>query len=347
METAGLFIRVSHIKAQIGDDINAKIQLEFVEDPITKAKIVGVSGRMSGNEKEVFDRSDYDQLEKEPGFKIFMFHTAFTELKPANLASMESIPLSDLPRNFDYYAGGHIHKKIQPHDSNYENLTYPGPLFAGRPKDLEDTAKGEDRGFFIIDVGQTPTGELKVSNYHYESTQIFEYALIEENANKKTASAVSDNLLQQCRTLDVTGKIVVMRVFGELASGKTSDINFNAMREVLLELGAEYISLNRYSLHTKELDIPVQASAKKEEVEENLFLDNVDKIAVIDTLLKGKKGAKLAMQLLDALRNPKQDNENAGTYEERISEDAQNVLRLQGGLGMIFRFLGFGQYSEL
>ena len=114
LEYAGLFIRVSHIKAQIGNDINAKIQLEFVEDPITKAKIVGVSGRMSGNEKEVFDRLDYDQLEKEPGFKIFMFHTAFTELKPANLASMESIPLSDLPRNFDYYAGGHIHKKIQP-----------------------------------------------------------------------------------------------------------------------------------------------------------------------------------------------------------------------------------------
>ena len=34
-----------------------------------------------------------------------MFHTALTEFKPEELDSMESQPLSLLPKNFDYYAG--------------------------------------------------------------------------------------------------------------------------------------------------------------------------------------------------------------------------------------------------
>ena len=45
---------------------------------------------------------DLKNLEEEEGFKIFMFHTALTELKPKNLERMDSAPISLLPKGFDY-----------------------------------------------------------------------------------------------------------------------------------------------------------------------------------------------------------------------------------------------------
>ena len=70
-----------------------------------------------------------EALEKEEGFKIFMFHTALTELKPKELDKMDSAPVSFLPRNFDYYAGGHVHIVKEASLDGYKNIVYPGPLF--------------------------------------------------------------------------------------------------------------------------------------------------------------------------------------------------------------------------
>ena len=105
LEEAGLCINV--VKGKV--DENKKLNLQFTVDKKTGAKITGMLGKRGMLERSFYEELNREPLEKEPGFKIFMFHTALTELKPKKLEMMESAPISLLPKNFDYYAGGHVH----------------------------------------------------------------------------------------------------------------------------------------------------------------------------------------------------------------------------------------------
>jgi len=120
-----------------------------------------------------------------------------------------------------------------------------------------------------------------------------------------------------------------LRIFGELASGKTSEINFNGMRQLMYEKGAKYISLNRFSLHTKAMEIKPIMHLKKEEIEEKLFLDNIDQLKLTTPELQGKMGTQLALELLDTCRQSPKDNEKVNVYDERIGKNAQKVLKLE------------------
>ncbi len=63
----------------------------------------------------------------------------------------EGVPLSYFPKGFDYYAGGHVHEKLQHKTKDYGLIAYPGCLFGATFTDLEETAQGEKRGFYIVD----------------------------------------------------------------------------------------------------------------------------------------------------------------------------------------------------
>jgi hypothetical protein len=52
-----------------------------------------------------YEHLDVQPLEQENGYKIFLFHTALSELKPHHLQEIDAHPLSLLPKGFDYYAG--------------------------------------------------------------------------------------------------------------------------------------------------------------------------------------------------------------------------------------------------
>src|SRR3989338_11407517 len=65
LENAGLVKNVFKFKNN---------KLKFTEDK-TNTKITGILGLRSGLEKEYFKNLEKEHLEKEQGFKIFMFHT--------------------------------------------------------------------------------------------------------------------------------------------------------------------------------------------------------------------------------------------------------------------------------
>ena len=107
-------------------------------DEKTGAKLTGLFGKKGMLDIELYKRLDKVSLEKEPGFKIFLFHTGITEYKPKELTEMESIDEGLLPRGFDYYAGGHIHYLF-----NKDNkLAFPGPTFPNNFKELEELKHG-------------------------------------------------------------------------------------------------------------------------------------------------------------------------------------------------------------
>ena len=80
-----------------------------------------------------------------------MFHGGINEMIKENLPGADFMPLSYLPKNFDYYAGGHMHKFSDESYPDYTHVVYPGTLFSGHPIDFIDNAKGQQRGFVLVE----------------------------------------------------------------------------------------------------------------------------------------------------------------------------------------------------
>jgi len=65
--------------------------------------------------------------------------------------------------------------------------------------------------------------------------------------------------------------VVVIKVFGELSSGKTSDVDFAAVRKGLADAGAIYVHLSRNQLRTKEFEAATIKGETNAQIEEGVF----------------------------------------------------------------------------
>jgi len=317
LDSAGLFTKIVR-----GEVENQKLRLEFTEDPETKAKLVGISARKIGMEEKYYEILDRETLEKEDGFKIFVFHSALSEFKPDFLARMASVPISYFPKGFDYYAGGHIHKQIEEKLPGYDKIVYAGPLFAGYPRDLEQSACGERRGFYLISFDD------RIKKVEFVEIASCEYAFFEYDASNKNSTQAQQELVQKVKELDAADKVVLLKVKGELSGGKTSDINFSQIRNILTENGALHVNINRFGLSSKEYTSLKVMGEDVREIESKLLKESIGSVKVSTEALKGEKGVHLATELLTALRQGQKPNESKKDYEERIQERAFEVLKL-------------------
>ena len=69
LEKAGLFVNVAK-----GDVVDGKLKLKFAVDTKTGVKITGLLGKKGSLERGYYEQLMRDDLEKEPGYKIFLFH---------------------------------------------------------------------------------------------------------------------------------------------------------------------------------------------------------------------------------------------------------------------------------
>lgn len=318
LDSAGLIKKI--VKGSVEED---RLRLEFFIDPKTGAKLTGISARKIGLEKSYFEILDRESLENETGFKIFAFHSAITELKPEYLVGMESIPVSFLPKGFDYYAGGHIHQHIENTLPGYERIVYPGPIFAGYPRDFELSAKGEKRGFYIVSFDE------KVRRVEFVEIPVCDSVYIEYDASNKNSTQAQKEILEKLQKVNVENKLVVLKIRGELSGGRTSDISLTQLRNVLIQKGAIYVSINRYGLTSKEYAMVRVMGEDVSTIERKLFIENIGTVKVSNEVLRGEKGASLAIDLLKVLRQEQKLNEAKKDYEERIRRDALEVLQLK------------------
>ncbi|MGQ9758947.1 MAG: metallophosphoesterase family protein, partial [Candidatus Methanomethylicaceae archaeon] len=144
LEEAGVILRVGKPSS-----VDGKLRPEIVVDKRSGALLTGISGRKLSLEREAFRLLDREYLSLLRGYKIFVFHSGLDEIRKKE-ERFEGIASTELPEGFDYYAGGHIHRKIE----YAGKIFYPGPLFTGWGVDLENTVKGERRGFYIVEDGK-------------------------------------------------------------------------------------------------------------------------------------------------------------------------------------------------
>ena len=324
LHSAELFIKPTEF--QFNSD---SVMLKFFVDKRTGAKITGISGRKVGLDKEIYEKLDKKKLESEDGFKIFLLHRGIQEILPLNMQFRDSLPISLVPQGFDYYGGGHIHKRVEKKIDN-SIIIYPGPLFGSTFQDLEETAKGEKRGFYIISfdkqIFECKFIEIKVAEVLYK--EIF--------SQKWSSEKLKDEITKNISELEVKNKIVLIKVKGKLF-GKRSNIDFGKFGLDISKRGAILSFININNLSTDEARSIVMQSSNKFDIEREIFHESIKNFQTESTLsikvknqinskLTGKPGENISISLLDILRNEKLENENTSTYDDRIISCAKSVF---------------------
>ncbi len=249
LSSTGLFKKVVNYEVYDG-----KLRILPVEDP-TGVNILGVSGLSSAQEVEYFEHIDRDYLERIEHPKIFVFHTTISELKPSYIPDRYALPKSLLPQNFDYYAGGHLHERIES-DLNGNPLIYPGALFGATYNDLDIL---KERGFYIVEDFKPRFVPVEVCKFHKRVIKADGYSA--EELNKRLLKLSKE---------DYNGQVVILKVKGELSAGKVGEIDFHSIRENIRKTAIDVL-LNTYSLRTKERERVNVVAESKEEIEEGVF----------------------------------------------------------------------------
>ncbi|MBD3213447.1 MAG: hypothetical protein GF311_12640 [Candidatus Lokiarchaeota archaeon] len=251
LKSAGLYTDL-YIPTPLKED---KLQLEFVVDPDTEIKLTGIRARKRSLEIKDYEKLEKLALEKEPGRKIFVLHTMIEELKPKIHAMMKAGPQSLLPRGFLYYAGGHLHMThptelrirdsitIQKDDPLPERIVYPGCLFPTRFNELEEFKVG---GFCICDL-DTNSEDLTVT---FTPLQIKEIEKITIQADNKSIQQLKTGLEQELKRREIDDKIVIIRIEGELASGKSYELRPAELIADLKKKGAYEVLINKAKLRS-------------------------------------------------------------------------------------------------
>jgi DNA repair exonuclease SbcCD nuclease subunit len=299
-----------------------KISLKCLIDEKTGAKITGLSGLKVGKDREWYEKLDRSSLEAEQGLKIFLFHGGISDMKTDSGIDGDQMPLSLLPKGFSYYAGGHMHKFNHQSFDEYSNVVYPGTPFAGYHADLEDNANGQKRGFVLVEFDD----EIKSVDFiEIENTK---YEIIEVDANNRKAESVNQELSEKTADIDVVNKVVIVKIQGELMSGKTADIDVSIVRDNLNDKDALVVNVSKNKLTSKEYSITEAKGSNKEEIEINVFSENIGQLKFDYPELLDKSGIKLASKLLQELGQSKLENENKNEYIPRIRDSALALLGL-------------------
>ena len=299
-----------------------KISLKCLIDEKTGAKITGLSGLKVGKDREWYEKLDRSSLEAEQGLKIFLFHGGISDMKTDSGMDGDQMPLSLLPKGFSYYAGGHMHKFNHQSFDEYSNVVYPGTPFAGYHTDLEDNANGQKRGFVLVEFDD------KIKSVDFVEIKNTEYEIIEVDANNRKAESVNQELSEKTAEVDVVNKVVIVKIQGELMSGKTAEVDVSIVRDNLNNKDALVVNVSKNQLTSKEYSITEAKGSNKEEIETNVFSENIGQLKFDYPELLDKSGIKLASKLLQELGQSKLENENKNEYVPRIRDSALALLGL-------------------
>ena len=215
-----------------------------------------------------------------------------------------------------------MHKFSDGNFPGYNHVVYPGTLFSGHPADFIDNAKGQQRGFVLVEF------EKEVQKVEFVHIPNIEYVLIEIDAHDKKVESVDTELRAKIRNSEVKEKLVIINVKGELSEGKTTGIDFSEIKDQLTKNGTLSVLINRNQFSSREYNITAAKGSNKEEIVTNVFTENIGQLLLDDKKLLGNNGINIAKSLLEKLGNGKLDNEKEREYEERMTVDAFGVLEI-------------------
>lgn len=312
IEKAGLGVNVA--KGFV--DNNGKLNLKFTTDPKTIVKFTGIIGRRGMLDTKYYESLNLENLELETGFKIFLLHTALSEMKPKGYEQMDDTPVSFLPKGFDYYAAGHVHVRQVKEFKNHPLIVYPGPLFPNNFKEMESGLGG----FYIYDAKKEAKDikdKLRFVPVHL--AQVFSLKL---DCDDKTPEQIYEELNESLLNRDFKDTIVLLRLEGTLLKGKPGDIKFSELFHILeKKQNALVVLKNTSKLISKDFEEVKVAHSSVDELEESLIKEHVGQ-----PQYNGLDENRLLNELMRVFSSEKKEGEVTKEFEDRIKKDADNIL---------------------
>jgi len=257
--------------------------------------LYGYPGKKSGLEIEDLRKV---KLHDSPGmFKILMLHTTLDKAKgtlPIDSYSTEEAPKAD------YYALGHLHIDFQ-----YENFVYPGPTFPNNFKELEDLNYG---GFYIVDTEAT-------EKLHKVNIKIKEVEPIEIKLTN--ALVANEKIISEINKRDVTDKIILLRIKGDLEKGTNSDIKFAKIEEHAKSKGAYFILKNTHDLNMKDVELEIEVQSDENIEEETVKIYSERNPSDFNALIP---------QLINSLSIEKQEDEKTDVFTSRLLDGVKRII---------------------
>jgi len=266
--------------------------------------IYGYPGKKSGMEVKDIEKIKNINLDSHHSFKILMLHTTIKEVMADQ--SMESINKQKLPLA-NYYALGHVHQRFEDHiaDSRY---VYPGPTFPNNFQELSDLQYGS---FQIVEVDGK---DIKTKPVEIKLKEVVTIEL--EITNGITAT---QEIKSHIDKLALYNKIVLLKLKGTLTEGKTGDIRFNEIEDLMKKKEAYTFLRNISSIEPHKL--VVTSSAEDYQEREKINTDEFYK-------KNPNNFNDLHYPLMEALKLEKHEDEKTAIYEERLMSELKSILRI-------------------
>lgn len=285
LEKSGFCTNVMNYEERNGD-------LVLLPTTFKNVALYGFPGKKSSMEVGEIEKV---KIQDSPGmFKILMLHTALRDAV-GNLP-IKAVDHKSLPK-VDYLAMSHLH-------INYckEGRVYSGPIYPNNISELEELKAGS---FYIFNSGSIKKIELKpkeVKNYEIEIK------------NALTAVESIKGILKEENLKD---KVVIIRFYGIIEKGKTSDIDFKKIEDFIKEKGAYVFLKSTSKLAIFEPDIKLESIDSKD-VEESIIKNYEDN--------NPNRLNKLIRPLIRYLQIDKKEEEKSAVFEERVVSESKKVI---------------------
>jgi len=241
----------------------------------------------------------------EKDFRILMLHTTLTEV--AQGLPIDSVSLKELPKA-DYYALGHVHID---YEYSYENkpVIYGGPTYPNNFKEIEDLKYG---CFYIVEVnGFTRPRKIDL--------KIIDPVLIEVEIENALTGA--QKILSEIKRVEIKNKIVLLKVFGNIKQGKTSDINFKDIENYITNSQSYSFLKNTSQLEMEHQFLSMELQKKEKDKIEDLLIKRYEKE-------NPSQYNELIIPLMESLNLEKQEDEKSAIFESRLFAELSKILKV-------------------
>jgi len=256
--------------------------------------IYGYPGKKSSLEVDEIERI---KLQESPGlFRILMLHTAIRDAigtLPIKAVNQETLP------KVDYIALAHLHINYQK-----DKAVYSGPIFPNNISELEELKGGS---FYIISNGMARRREIKLKD------------VLVLNFEVKNALNATEEILDNLKKQNLRDKIIILKLYGILEVGKSSDIDFLKIENYLKNEGAYVMLRSTTKLHLSEAEVKIEA---------------IDSMQLETEIIKKfeesnpNKFNPLIPSLIKALQLEKVEDEKLSIFEERLLSETKKILQL-------------------
>lgn len=183
--------------------------------------VAGMPGYRS-NVKKRYENLKIDVPDNK--FSIFIFHHIVTSAPGTEFFS--DIPMTLLPVDFNYYAGGHWHRQFTG-EYNGAPVIYPGAIEHTDSAEMENV---KERGMYIVDI---ESKLIKPKWIPFVTRDIVTMTLKFKDLNPR--EIVSRAIREIPKT--ESGSILLLRLKGNLVDGRRSEINRLSIESMAKERG--------------------------------------------------------------------------------------------------------------